>query len=261
MSAALGIWIVRSQAEPLGRYLERQLGGTLCPWASRGGAGGAGGTVGVTNREAFAAAFREYRQWVLIMTTGIAVRYLADLTGSKQTDPGVVVLDEASRFAVSLLGGHEGGANALAYQVANAVGAVPVITTATETLKPLVVGVGCRRGVSALQIDIAIRAVLANASRALAEVREIATIDLKADEVGLLQWCKAQALPLRVIARDLVASRPWVTQPSDWVKASIGVDGVCEPCALLATYRGKLIVPKTVLDGVTIALVEESPYL
>ena len=53
------------------------------------------------------------------MTTGIAVRYLQGLPKDKTTDPAIVVLDEGCRFAISLLSGHEGGANRLAYRVAN----------------------------------------------------------------------------------------------------------------------------------------------
>jgi cobalt-precorrin 5A hydrolase len=192
------------------------------------------------------------------MTTGIAVRYLQGLLKDKQSDPGVVVLDEGCRFAIPLSGGHEGGANQLAYRVANLVGAVPVITTATETLKPLVIGVGCRRGVSSEQIGSAIEHGLARIERSRSEVREIATIDLKQDEPGLNAWCERNGVALRVIPRELVQQRPWVTEPSDWVRKNIGVDGVCEACALLATFRGRLLLPKTILDGVTVAIVEES---
>ena len=99
------------------------------------------------------------------MTTGIAVRYLQGLPKDKATDPGVVVLDEGCRFAIALLGGHEGGANELAYRVANLTGAVPVITTATETLKPLIVGVGCRKGISAEKISTVIDDALTKISR------------------------------------------------------------------------------------------------
>jgi len=35
------------------------------------------------------------------------------------------------------------------------------------------------------------------------------------------------------------------------------VDGVCEPCALIASPRGVLIVPKTTLDGVAVAVVAD----
>jgi len=165
------------------------------------------------------------------------------------------VLDEAARFAVSLLAGHEGGANRLAYRVANAVGAVPVVTTATEALKPLVVGIGCRKGVPAERIEAAVCKALGE--RRISEIREIATIDLKAQEPGLLDFCERHDLPLRVIATAAVAARPWVTQPSAWVQQNVGVDGVCEPCALIASGRGSLLVPKTTLDGVAVAVVQD----
>lgn len=248
MKTAIGIWIVRLQAFDVGRYLATRLGAE-CYSPDK--------IPARTNREAFSSRFHEHRQWVLVMTTGIAVRYLQGLLTSKESDPGVVVLDEGCRFAVSLLGGHEGGANQLAYRVANLVGASPVITTATETLKPLVIGVGCRRGVSREQIDSAIEHGLALIQRSRSEIREIATIDLKQDELGLNEWCQAHGISLRVIRRELVQQRPWVTKPSDWVRESIGVDGVCEPCALLATFRGQLLLPKTIRAGVAVAIVEE----
>jgi cobalt-precorrin 5A hydrolase len=192
------------------------------------------------------------------MTTGIAVRYLQGLPRDKTTDPAVVVLDEGCRFAISLLGGHEGGANRLAYRVANLTGAVPVITTATETLKPLVVGIGCRKGIGREQIAAAVRNALSKISRGLEEIREVATVDLKAEEPGLLEWCEANDLPVRIIPRTLIEQRPWVTNPSTWVREAVGLDGVCEPAALLATFRGRLILPKTTCDGVAVAIVEES---
>jgi cobalt-precorrin 5A hydrolase len=249
--SAIGIWTVRQGARGIGNYLATQLGAEFYTPSEASPA---------TNREAFIDRLDQHRQWVLVMTTGIAVRYLQGLLTDKGTDPGVVVLDEGCRFAVSLIGGHEGGANQLAYQVANLVGAVPVITTATETLKPLVIGVGCRRGVSGEQIDSAIEHGLTLIGRSRAKVREIASIDLKQDEPGLNAWCQRNGIVLRVIARELVQQRPWVTQPSDWVRKSIGVDGVCEACALLATFRGRLLLPKTILGGVAVAIVEEGAF-
>jgi cobalt-precorrin 5A hydrolase len=210
-----------------------------------------------SQRERFAALYPSRGQWVLVMTTGIAVRFLQGLPREKHTDPAVVVLDEGCRFAVSLLGGHEGGANRLAYRVARAAGAVPVITTATESLKSLVVGVGCRKGVEAESVERAVRQALGD--RPLAEVREVATLDLKAEEPGLREFCERHDLPLRVFSREVVAARPWTTRPSEWVRRSVGVDGVCEPCALLASPRGRLVVPKTALGGVAVAVVEDEP--
>ena len=172
----------------------------------------------------------------------------------------------------------------LAYRVANAVGAIPVVTTATEAMKPLVVGIGCRKGVSEEQIERAVLHALARRGVAgpgggvgsgvgpgagtgqdggagcnagLAEVRELATVGLKANEPGLLSFSQRHGIPLRVIARHQIEGRSWVRQPSEWVRQSVGLDGVCEPCALIASTRGRLVVPKTALGGVAVAIVAD----
>jgi cobalt-precorrin 5A hydrolase len=255
-----GIWLVRPKSEALALTLQEQLGGVLYrPWLHTIKGDQPAATTAhasATQKQQFADAYRQHAQWIMIAASGIAVRFLDGLAQDKHSDPAVVVLDEAGRFAVSLLAGHEGGANRLAYRVANAIGAVPVITTATEALKPLVVGIGCRKGVTAGQIAAAVQQALG--VRQLNEVREIATIDLKANEPGLLAFCEQHDLPLRVLASDTVAARPWVTKPSDWVQQNIGLPGVCEPCALIASARGKLIVPKITLDGVAVAIVEDT---
>jgi cobalt-precorrin 5A hydrolase / cobalt-factor III methyltransferase / precorrin-3B C17-methyltransferase len=71
---------------------------------------------------------------VFFLATGATVRLIAPLLADKRTDPGVVCVDEARRFAVALTGGHEGGANALATRVAAVLGAQPVITTASDAV-------------------------------------------------------------------------------------------------------------------------------
>jgi len=83
-------------------------------------------------REVISRRFQTDEALVLVMACGIAVRILAPLLRDKQSDPAVVVMDEAGRFAISLLSGHWGGANALAERLAQTVGALPVITTATD---------------------------------------------------------------------------------------------------------------------------------
>ncbi len=63
---------------------------------------------------------------------GIAVRAVAPFVRDKFCDPAVVSVDELGRFAVPLLSGHVGGANALAKEVAELTGGVAVISTATD---------------------------------------------------------------------------------------------------------------------------------
>jgi cobalt-precorrin 5A hydrolase len=76
--------------------------------------------------------FAQGRPLACIMATGIVVRVLAPNLRRKDLDPAVVVLDEAGRYAVSLLSGHLGGANELARGLARITGGHPVITTATD---------------------------------------------------------------------------------------------------------------------------------
>lgn len=74
----------------------------------------------------------EYDRLLFIMATGIVVRLIAPFIVHKSTDPAVVVMDEQGQFAISLLSGHLGGANEWTQDVAQLIGATPVITTATD---------------------------------------------------------------------------------------------------------------------------------
>jgi precorrin-4 C11-methyltransferase len=82
--------------------------------------------------EAMPTLFAKGEQLVFFLATGAVVRLIAPLLGSKTTDPGVLVVDEAAQFVIPLVSGHEGGANAFAQCVAGHLGATPVLTTASE---------------------------------------------------------------------------------------------------------------------------------
>ena len=83
-----------------------------------------------------------YDGFVFLMATGIVVRVIAEHIKDKRYDPAVVVMDITGRFAISLVSGHLGGANALARRLAEVTGATAVVTTGTdvnETIAPDVI--------------------------------------------------------------------------------------------------------------------------
>jgi cobalt-precorrin 5A hydrolase/precorrin-3B C17-methyltransferase len=69
---------------------------------------------------------------VIVGAAGMAVRAVAPLLGDKRRDPAVVAVDDAGRYVIALCGGHAGGANALAQDVAALLGAAPVVTTGSD---------------------------------------------------------------------------------------------------------------------------------
>lgn len=106
----------------LARKLQQALGGTCTD----------GQAAGFSLARWTETAFAQADALVFVGASGIAVRAIAPHVCSKTTDPAVVAVDEGGRFAVPLLSGHLGGANALAHRVAAVFGAVAVITTATD---------------------------------------------------------------------------------------------------------------------------------
>ncbi|MEU6303271.1 precorrin-3B C(17)-methyltransferase [Streptomyces chartreusis] len=265
------------------------------------------GPVGDAVRRAFA----ECEQLVCFLATGAVVRLIAPLLGDKTADPGVVCVDEGGRFAVSLVGGHGGGANELAREVGELLGAEPVVTTATDAvgvpgldtlglpvegdvagvsralldgepvalraevawplpplragaegsytirvtdrlvepgerevvLRPpsLVVGVGASRGAPADEVLGLVESALRDAGLSPASLAELATVDAKADEPGIIEAAERLGVPLVTRSADELAVVE-VPNPSAAPLAAVGTPSVAEAAALVG--GGELLVPK-----------------
>lgn len=323
MTAAIIAFTSRGAA--LGRTLANALGATLhvpARFAPEVGAEAYDSLEGWTAR-----AWGTADAIIFVGAAGIAVRAIAPHVKDKFTDPAVVSVDEAGRFAVPLLSGHVGGANELALKVAALTGGQAAVSTATDVnglfavdvwarergmvitdrvrakeisaallegkgvgfasdfghpcpeglteapaelgvwvtcktgagpfsrtlrLAPrgLILGIGCRRGTPAETIEAAAEAALSGYEPQA--VAQVATIDLKQDEAGLLAFCAAHNLPLTAFSAAELAAAEGNFTPSDFVKGVTGVDNVCERAAVCA--GGAILVPKQAKNGVTVAV-------
>ncbi|MFF6950799.1 precorrin-3B C(17)-methyltransferase [Streptomyces iakyrus] len=261
--------------------------------------------------DAVRTAFGQCEQLVCFLATGAVVRLVAPLLSGKTEDPGVVCVDEGGRFAVSLLGGHAGGANELAREVADLLGAEPVVTTATDAvdlagldtlglpvegdvagvsralldgeavalraevawplpplpvadqgsytirvtdrlveaaerevvLRPpsLVVGVGASKGAPVEEVLGLVEGALREAGLSVASVAELATVDAKAEEAGIVGAARRLGVPLVTYSAGELAGVD-VPNPSDAPLAAVGTPSVAEAAALVG--GGELLVPK-----------------
>jgi cobalt-precorrin 5A hydrolase len=133
-----------------------------------------------------------------------------------------------------------------------------VISTTTEAVKTVIAGVGCRRGTAGGKIVAAVREALERAGLDAAELRMIASADLKKDEPGLMEAAAHFGVPIRLVPSAEIRSSGRSFAVSDFVVKKTGLPAVAEPAALLAGRRTRLILPKLKVNGVTVALARES---
>lgn len=110
------------------------------------------------------------------------------------------------------------------------------------------VGIGCERGTSRQLIETAIRQVCQDHQLAEDAIAGIATIDLKADEAGILELCSERNLPLRTFPADVLRSVT-VPNPSVVVDAEVGTPSVAEAAALCAAKSQTLLVSKQIFKS------------
>jgi len=83
--------------------------------------------------------FNNSNALVCLFSLGAVIRLIAQHLKDKKTDPAVIVIDDKTKFVISVLSGHIGGANELTQEIAKKLGSLPVITTAADVNKTIAV--------------------------------------------------------------------------------------------------------------------------
>jgi cobalt-precorrin 5A hydrolase len=291
-----------------------------------------------------------YDQIALFFALGAAVRLIAPLLQDKQSDPGVIVIDDVGRFAISVVSGHAGGANDLTRHCAHLLGATPVVTTASdvqntlavdllgdtlgwhredssqvtavsaaivngepvailqeagqhdwwdrasswpENLVPvnslreviaasfaallvisdrlredlpedlpmivyrppsLVLGIGCRRGVSFAALDLFIKTTVKAHHLAFQSIAVLASADIKADEEALQILAQRYSWRFETYTVEALKGVTAIATPSERVQRLIGTPSVSEAAALLSSQNGQLVVYKQKGEAMTLAV-------
>ena len=272
--------------------------------------------------------FNKYDLHIFVAATGAVVRIIEGKFISKDTDPAVITIDDHANFVISLLSGHLGGANEECKKIADGIGAIPVITTASdvggkiavdilsqkikaklESLddakkvtslivngenvsihlpknivennkncagaiivsnrknieiskiipKNIILGIGCKRNTPKEKIIEKINYVMETQNLEMSSIKRSASAWVKSDEIGLLEAMEELNIPIEFFEKEeILKVENLVEERSEFVKNQIGVYGVSEPCAYLASSkRGSFLVKKVKLGGVTISIFEE----
>ncbi len=299
-----------------------------------------------------AQLWEAYDQIVLFFALGAAVRLIAPLLQDKHSDPGVVVIDDVGRFAISVVSGHAGGANDLTRHCAHLLGAVPVVTTASDVhntlavdllgdtmgwhrenssqvtavsaaivngepvailqeagqrdwwdtssqsddakrrgeclvsdciksysaptwprnLVPvkeglptivyrppsLVLGVGCRRGVSFAALDLFTKTTVKAHHLSFQSITVLASADIKADEGALQMLAQHYSWRFETHTVEALKTVTAIATPSERVQRLIGTPSVSEAAALLSSHNGQLVVCKQKGEAMTLAVARRS---
>lgn len=123
----------------------------------------------------------------------------------------------------------------------------------------IVAGVGCKKGTSAEKIEHAVQEAFAKAGLRMETLCAVASIDLKKEEAGLLEFCETRNVPFETYAAEELQTVPGTYSASEFVSGVTGVDNVCERSAMkcaseYGVKHGELLLRKQAQDGVTVAL-------
>ncbi len=136
---------------------------------------------------------------------------------------------------------------------------IPVSAESLLILRPrnLILGIGCKKGKSRSEINLAVMDFLATAGRSILSIKKVASINLKATEAGIVDFCKEKEIDFVTFPPEAIKAIEERFTLSEFVREVTGVGSVAEACAVLAGKNAKLICPKTIYSGITLALAEE----
>ncbi len=217
-------------------------------------------------KESVQRFFENGDRLIMICATGIVMRTLAPVLNNKHTDPAVLVLDEQGQFVIPLLSGHEGGANDWGKTIGDLLNAQLVVTTAKPYLKPVyTIGMGCERNCPESFLQEVLAQCLNEANLTLGDIHSINSIDIKADEVALIEMAQGFELPFDTFSKTLLAEMEGkLSTRSDYVFNTVGVYGVAESAALYGAYQitgqeSELVVNKIKNTKATCAIARSFP--
>ena len=301
-------------------------------------------------------AFHSCQALIFVSASGIAVRLIAPYINDKLSDPAVIVIDEKATFVIPVLSGHVGGANELSRILANKLGAVCAVTTATDVnnvfsidefaacnglsilnkdtikavnkkilegdsleigvddrieiagdvknldnnikirrlcfrsetglninskesfdaiiscgeielqddtttlimrLKPLVIGIGCRKNKSKEDIEGFILEALRSLNKKTTDVALLSTIDIKQDEAGIVEFSKKYEIPIKTYSAEYLNGIEGDFEESDFVLKTVGVSDVSARAAKACGKEGDFLIKKSKENGITLSVFEK----
>lgn len=123
----------------------------------------------------------------------------------------------------------------------------------------IVAGVGCKKGIPVDKIEHAVQDAFAKAGLRMEALCAVASIDLKKEEAGLLEFCETRKVPFEAYTAEELQAVSGTFSASEFVTGVTGVDNVCERSAVKYASEhgandGELLLRKQAQDGVTVAL-------
>jgi cobalt-precorrin 5A hydrolase len=118
--------------------------------------------------------------------------------------------------------------------------------------KNIVLGIGCRRDTSYEKLNDFINNSLIKYNIDIKAVAAIVSVDVKADEEGLIKLAEKMDCPFKTFTREEIKTVQDKYDKSEFVLKTLGITGVCEPCVDLA--GAEVIISKVKHEGMTLAI-------